>query len=263
MRPLQPARPPRPRLAATAIALLLMLAGAAQAALHVVDDFAAPAAPAFSVLAGIGERSFGQAAPVDGGVRDVYHHVYANPLDSVSALAVGNGILSSSDGVGVTSEVVVSWGAFTRPGGDPLQAGPRLALDWRGHDAFAIDFQAATKPLNLVVTLYTAAPLDLASALPSYYTTVGVNVAPPAGGGPLSVLLPFAASPGFNFAQVDGVALLINRAVGNVTQNAYNLDRLAVVSSVPDAPAPLLLLSGLGALCWLARWRRLVHGPLR
>lgn len=257
MRPSPSVRRSFARAAASAAALLLATT-AAQAASHVVDDFSAPTAPAFSVLAGIGEQTITQAAPVDGGVRDVYHHVYTNPLGSVSAVAVGNGILSSSDGVGATSEVVVSWGAFTRVGGDPQLGGPRLGLDWRGYDAFAIDFQAVSQVLNIAVTLYTAAPLDAANPLPSYYTTTGINVAAPMGGGPLSVLLPFAAGPGFNLGQVDGMVLLINRAVGNVTQNAYNLDSVGVVSSVPDAPASALLLSGLTTLWWLGR-RRLLH----
>ena len=238
------------------LAAWAVAASVAHAASLVVDDYAAPSAPSVSVLSGVGEATFNDFSPtVLGGVRGVYHHVFNDPLNSVSVVAVGNGLLSSSDGVGATSEVLVSYGAFTRPTGDPSVPGPLLGLDLSPYAAFAIDFTGVAIAMNINVTLYTSHPIDAAGA--DYYSTTGINVTPASPGGPLLVSLPFVADPDFNYAQVDGIVLVLNRAIGTeTTNNAFNLDRFALVSSVPEAPAPWTMFAGLLSLACVQAARR-------
>ena len=234
-----------------ALTLSLGAAGSAQAADFVIDSFSAPAPSTVSVLTTVGERSFNDfTATVPGGVRGIYHHTYTNPLGSVTALSVGNGLLSSSSGVQAQTEVLALYGAFTRPTLAVDVGGPRLGLDFSAYNAFQLDFTGATKDLNLVAVLYTANPLN--PIAPLYYSTAAVNVAPAAGGGALNVTLPFSLSDPFNFAQVDGIALVINRANGN-TGIAFNLDTFSVTSAVPEPPQTALLFAGLLVMAWLGR----------
>jgi hypothetical protein len=236
---------------------LTLSAAPALANSHLVDDFDDPVAPGVSVLTGEGDNSFVQFTDaVAGGVREVYHRAYLNPLGSVSAVAAGGGLLSSSDGVGVTSEVLVSYGSFTNPSSTPGTAGPFLGLDVTPFDAFQLDFGGIAQRMNINIVMYSSTPLDAASASPTYYTASAVNVVPDVPGGPLSVVLSFAdGAGGFNFNRVDGIVLVLNRAVGDVTNNAFNVDRFSLVSSVPESPTSALLLAGLGAGMLLSRRR--------
>lgn len=242
------------RAAALALTCTALAVGHAQAVTLVVDDYSAPVPARISVLTAVGEQNADDfSASVLGGVRGVYHHVYTNPLSSVAVLAVGNGVLSSSTGVRAQTEVLLSYGAFTRPTGDPSVGGPLLGLDSRPYNAFSIDFTGASTTLNLNAVMYTSAPLNPAS--PLYYTTVGVNAAPATPGGPLHVELPFALGDPFNFGQVDGIVLVINRANG-ATNVAFNLDSFSLVTAVPEPTPALMLGAGLVALAWLRQRRR-------
>lgn len=244
-------------IAGCVLAVCTGLSGLAHAATQRLDDFGGPTAPGASVLTATGESRLVQTDPsVLGGVREVYHHVYLNPLGSVSAVTAGGGTLSSSDGVGVTSEVLVLYGAFSHPEGVDGPPGPALGLDLTPYDAFHLDFSGIAQVMNINIVMYSSTPLDLDSASPTYYSAAGVNVAPDVPGGPLVLDLPFAADSGFNYASVDGFALVLNRAVGHVTQNAFTLDHFAVVSTVPENPSAALVLAGLGTLGWVARRRR-------
>lgn len=240
--------------AAFALALMagsLLTSGIARASTLLIDNFSAPTAPVTSVFTGVDEATFNQfTATVPGGVRGVYHHSYTNPLNSVAALAVGNGQLSSSSGVGVQTEVLVFYGAFTRPTLQPEVGGPLLGLDATPYGAFRFDFSGLSGVMNINVVLYTASPLDPVS--PLYYSTTGVNVAPASPGASLSFDLPFALSDPFNFARVDGIALVINRANG-ATGLAWNLDSFSLVSAVPEPAPAVLLLAGLAVLGWLGQ----------
>lgn len=237
-----------------AVALCLSIAAPAGATTLVIDDFDDPTPPSTSVLFAVGERSFNNFTPtVPGGVRGVYHHNYTNPLGSVAALSVGNGIVSASTGIGARTEVLLSWGAFTRPTGDPGVGGPLLALDARPYNAFQIDFTGVSQYSNLIAVLYTSAPLDAGN--PLYYTTAAVNAAPAVPGGPMSVTLPFTGDPNFNWSRVDGILLEIDRA-NSATNLSWNLDRLALVTVVPEPGAGALLLAGLAVVGWMLRRQR-------
>ena len=248
--PLRWARPA----AALALAGAALFSHAAHALSLLVDDFSAPNPASVHVLAAVGEQSFVDFdASVLGGVRGVYHHVYTNPLGSVAALAVGNGSVSSSTGVQARTEVLLSYGAFSRPSGNPNIGGPLLGVDGSPFNAFSMDFSGVSTVLNLNVVMYTAAPLD--PMAPLYYTTVGMNVAPATPGGPMHVELPFALGDPFNFGQIDGIVLIINRA-NNATNVAFNLDSFSLVSTVPEPGPGLMLAAGLGIVGWLQRRRR-------
>jgi hypothetical protein len=244
---------PPARLWAPAAWTYVLLAGpAAQASTLLVDGFDAPSAPVTSVFTSVNEELFNQFSPsVLGGVRGVYHHTYTNPLGSVSALAVGNGVISSSSGVGTQTEVLLMYGAFTRPTLDPVVGGPLLGLDSTPYDTFRLNFSGYSSVLNLNVVLYTANPLD--PSAPLYYSTVGINAVPAVPGGPMVVDLGFNPSnPDFNFAQVDGIAVVINRANG-ATNVSWTLDSFSLVSAVPEPTPAALLLAGIAVLGWLRR----------
>jgi hypothetical protein len=241
-----------------AVALLTAAAfGAspARAQSLLIDGFDAPSPPSVSVLTGVNEATFNNFTPtVPGGVRGVYHHPYTNPLDSVAELAVGNGALSSSTGMDARSEILVYYGAFTRPTLDPDVGGPRLGLDATPYNAFRLDFSGACSYLNINIVLYTANPTD--PGAPLYYSTVGDNYFPAVPGGAMSVVLPFQLGDAFNFAQVDGIALIIDRA-NNSTNVSFNLDSFSLVSTVPEPSPVVLLASGVGLMGWLLRRQRL------
>jgi uncharacterized protein (TIGR03382 family) len=69
------------------------------------------------------------------------------------------------------------------------------------------------------------------------------------------VELPFALGDPFNFGQIDGIVLLINRANG-ATNVAFNLDSFSLVSTVPEPGPALSLAAGLSLLAWVQRRRR-------
>lgn len=233
--------------------VLGLAAQAAQAQSLLVDGFTSPTAPLPSVFLGTGERSITElVGDVPGGVRTVYHNVYLNPLPSVSVAVAGNGVLSVSDGVGATSELLSLYGAFANGATSGATSGPHLNLDVRPYDSFELVFRGVQLAMNINVVLYTANPLDPAN--PLYYSTVGVNVAPAIPGGAVTVTLPFAATPDFNFADVDGISLVLNRAIGPLTGNGYTLDSFSLVTAVPEPGSAALMLGG--ALLLATRLRR-------
>lgn len=217
-----------------------------------IDDFDAPTVPSTSVSTGIGPRIFSDFAPsILGGVRTTTHNPYVNPLGSVAVVAAGGGSFSSADGVGAISEALIAYGAFANPAPGTGLGGPLLGLDLSGFDALRLEFAGVSDTLNLNFTFYTAAPIN--PSAPTFYTTSGINVAPSVPGGPLDVLLPFAPNPDFNFGQVDGIVVIINRSLGLVPNTAYTLD---TVSVVPEPSTVALCLGGLALLGWRLRRRR-------
>jgi hypothetical protein len=161
-----------------------------------------------------------------GGVRDTYHGIYKNPIDSVSAVGVGNGRLTVAQGTGTIAETLISYGAFTRTGCDPWSGGPGMRLDLSAFRALKLVFAGAEHAMNINVVYYTSAPLAVPGG--QYYTGVGLNVAPSAPGEALDVLLPAAQDPTFNWRQVDGIVVIINRS-GPIPHTSYTLDRIEFV----------------------------------
>jgi len=241
VRPLNCALPIR-HLVCTGVALISLLSLPAQAASLTIDSFDAPASPSVSVLTSVSEVSFEDlTTSVPGGVRYVYHHSYINPLNSAVVLSVGNGLLSSSSGEQARTEVVLGYGASG-------PTGPRLGLDFTPYTAFHFEFTGVSADLNIVAGLYTSNPL-----VPDvYYLNAAVNVAPAVPGGPLVFDLAFTPSATFNYAQVDGITLLINRSNSN-TGISYNLDSFSVTTAVPEPASALLLLAGIALVGTRAR----------
>lgn len=216
----------RAPLAAALGAAALALPAAAQ----VLDGFDAPT-PGWARTATGAPGSAGAllrvceaGLPVPGGARDITHNVYANPLASVSAVALGEGRLSVAQGTGLVAETIVAYGAFTRVGCDDTVGGPRLRLNLGSTRSLRLTFSGAEDAMNVVVVYYTSAPLD--PRTPLYYSTVAVNIAPATPGAPLQFKLPVGTDPAFNWRQVDGVVLLINRA-GPTPHTSYTLDQLS------------------------------------
>ena len=216
------------------------------AATLLIDDYSDPSPAATVVQVGIGSQyATGSGASILGGVHGVNLNVYTNPLNSVSALATGGGALSSASGVAARAEVLAFYGAFASPADNSTVQGPALALDVRPYRALALNFNGVSTTLNLNVTLYTRTPLDLSQ--PIYYSGTGLNVAPAIAGSPMYAELPMNFGDGFNFGQVDGIVLLINRANG-ATNVSFNLDNFSFVTAVPLPGAGMLLLLGFGTI---------------
>jgi len=180
-------------------------------------------------------------------------------------VSIGNGsasvlALDSTSGLG---EFVFDYGAFTRPTTDPGVAGPNLGLDLRSFDNFQVVLSAVNQGLNLVVTLFTAAPHLRPDGTPLYYLESGLNLSPATPGGPMVANLfldgrnPIAAAdaPYFNFSQVDGVFFEIDRS-GFSQGNRYSLDTLQFTQAVPEPASYALMGAGL-LLVALRRRRRL------
>ena len=222
------------------------MAFSAGAASLLIDDFSDPSPAATMVQVGTGSQYATSSSPaILGGVRGVSLNVYINPLNSVAAISHGDGALSSTTGVAARAEVLAYYGAFAGPTDNQAVQGPALGSDVRPYSALALDFTGVSTTLNLNVTLYTRNPLD--PSAPLYYSNVGLNIAPASPGGPLHAELPLNFGDGFNYGQVDGILLLINRANG-ATNISFNLDSFSFVTAVPLPGAGILLLFGLGAL---------------
>lgn len=224
-----------------------LLSLGATASTLVIDGFAAPTSPVIGVASGApgspgsALQMFDSSASVLGGERVVYFDITANSGSGGASIAVGGGLVHVQQEAGVAAEAVYNYGAFTGSYGVPDATGPFLGLDLSSYAALAFDFKSASDSLNLVFTLYTHAPLDPSN--PVVYATQGINVAPPPPGTPMTAWVVFDKRPEFNWAQVDGIAVLVNRA-NPVPGTSYRLEGLSFVSSVPEPHAAWLLLAG-------------------
>lgn len=138
----------------------------------------------------------------------------------MSVAVAGNGLLSVSDGVSATSELLALYGAFADGGMSGATSGPHLNLDARPYNSLELVFRGVQRAMNFNLVLYTVNPLDPAN--PLYCPSVGVNVALAIPGGAVTVTLRFAETSDFSFADVDGISLVLNRAVGPLTGNRWD-----------------------------------------
>jgi hypothetical protein len=209
---------------------LLLAAGAAaalqaQAAPIALDDFDAPTTPRVAAKLGTEDVFFRDFTSVPGGVRELTYNLYINPLNAVAAVSLGGGQMTMAAGTGALGETVISYGAFTRPDGPDI-GGPLLGIDLGSSRSIELAFAGVESPLNLVVVLYTSNPLP--GTEPLYYSQAAANSAPDVPGGPMTVKLAFDATNNFNYNQVDGVTVLIDRS-GSARQNSYALTSLRFV----------------------------------
>lgn len=209
----------------------LVLTGYANAATPlVVDKFDQPATPtnrvAYGALTSTTHTvSFNNLTnSVPGGIRGTTFNVYQDILKSISSVSVGRGTLSAAQGTGAMAETIINYGAFTRP--QPDVGDPLLNLDLSAYNGMKFSFSGVEDALNVNVVYYTSAPLN--PDAPLYYATSGVNIAPPSSGQPLTFVLNFSDVAGFNWAHVDGIAVIINRA-GPIPHTSYTLDTLTLV----------------------------------
>ncbi len=257
----------RARFAGLLLAGALACASAANAAVLVLDDFRSPSTPAFGVPTGTGaqffERSFGSFAGLAGQVREANYNLYYDPSSGGASASVGGGFAAVNASTDALGEYVFSYGAFTRPTGDPGIAGPFMGLDLRSFDTFSAEFSDVRFGLNINVVLYTSAPHLMPDGTPLYYLQSGINIAPVSEGSALAADLyldarnPIAAgyAPYFNFSQVDGVFLVIDRS-GYSAGNKYLLDTLAFTQSVPEPSSLVLMLVALAVVVTTVERRR-------
>jgi hypothetical protein len=98
---------------------------------------------------------------------------------------------------------------------------------------------------------------------PLYYLQSGINIAPASEGSAMVADLyldarnPIASpyAPYFNFSQVDGIFLVIDRS-GFSSGNKYLLETLEFTQSVPEPSTYALMLLGLAVAVTKARLRR-------
>jgi hypothetical protein len=157
-------------------------------------------------------------------VRDTGLNMYENNRDSIAAISLGDGHLNVAQGTNVRAETTIAYGAFTRVGGNPSVGGPLLGLNLTAYKNLQLEFAGAEDVLNVNVVYYTAAPFNAKG----YYSTTSINVAPSAPNAPLIFRLPMNNDPNFNWKQVDGIIVIINRS-GGASSTSYTLDTLKFV----------------------------------
>lgn len=220
--------------------ILMLPALRAQAAPKLLDDFTGPSPAYTTTVTGTNSDQTRDFTPtVPGGVRENTYNLYSNPSSSSVDVSIGDGSVAVSAGPGALGELLLAYGAFTRPiPEDPTIGGPLLGLDLSAYNAIQFNFISVGKPLNINYVLYTSDP-----GAGLYYNSAGINVGPSSPSAALSVTIPFAASA-FNFSKVDGVFLEIDRS-GSSVGNAYELDSVRfVTASVPEPQTWALLLAG-------------------
>ena len=238
-----------------AAVLGLALSAPLAAAPLLLDDFSDPSTAVMTTITGTNSVTFVDYGSMLGGVREIDYNLYSNPSSSSVGLTRGAGSVGINAGPDALGELLLSYGAFTRPSGDPTIPGPLLMQDLTPYNALKLDFTSVNEPLNINVVYYTSAPL--ASSCPPclYYSQSGVNIGPDMAGDPLSVVLSFDPTPLFDYGQVDGVIVLIDRS-GDSRGNAYTLDNMEFVNvPVPEPGTGQLLQVGLSLLPFLPRLR--------
>jgi hypothetical protein len=214
----------------TAVQLVSSSAVIANPAPLLLDSFDAPNASSHRVVKGKPDNATSKVVlyesnlPVRTGARDTGLNMYENPLNSLAAISVGNGNLNIAQGAKVRAETTIAYGAFTRIGGNPTVGGPFLKLNLKDYKNLQLDFTGAEDGLNINVIYYTAAPVT-----PNvYYSTKSINIAPPSPSAPLTVKLPMNNDSKFNWQQVDGIMVIINRS-GGEHSTSYTLDALKLI----------------------------------
>ena len=255
-------------LALAALLPTLCAAPAAYASDLLLDDFASPT-PAVSMMAP--SQNFvvsqpGTYAGVSGQNRAAYYYPYfpTTAAGAGNTATLGNGALTVAAAPGTIGEVGLGYGAYGAPGSSLQSNGPFLNLDLSGYNALRVGFASLAKPVNLIVSFYTSHPL--AGSGPLYYQDGEITLNPAAGGGAVSGNILFKGADAnqpaglFNFAQVDGIAFIVDRA-GSADGNSYQLSSLSFTQAVPEPASAALLIAGV-LVVWLRSGRRVQRGAL-
>lgn len=245
---------------------LLCTVPEASASSLLLDDFAAPA-PAVSLTAP--SQNFvtsqpGTYAGVSGQNRAAYYYPYfpSTAAAAGNTATIGDGAVTVAAAPGTIGEIGLGYGAYGAPANNLQSNGPFLNVDLSNYNDLRVNFSSLAKPINLIVSFYTSNPLPAPGG--TYYLDGEITLNPAAGGGPVSGDILFKGAdanmpPGvFNFAQVDGVAFIVDRAQSD-GGNSYQLTSLSFAQAVPEPPSVALLAVG-AMVAWLRRSRPLTAG---
>ena len=244
----------------------LWAAPTASASTLLLDDFAAPnltdslLAPSQDFVT----SQPGTYAGISGQNRAAYYFPYfpTTAAGAGSTATIGNGAVKVAATAGTIGELELGYGAYGAPASDLKANGPFLNLDLSGYDDLRLSFASLAKPIGLIIGFYTSNPVP--GSGPRYYLNGQITLNPSPDGGAVSGDILFkgadATSPPalFNFSQVDGMVLIIDRGVASAG-NSYNLTGLSFTQAVPEPASPALLLAGLvivGLRLAPRRWNR-------
>jgi len=243
-------------------ALLLAATLPARAAGDIVlDDFTSPAAP---VSVNSPTQDFvvstpGTYAGVANQFRAAYYWQYYPDTQQAPNLATIGGSASVVAAAGTIGEYGLGYGAYGPDLGSGQVNGAFLNQDLSAYNDLKVSFSHLDKPINLVVGFYTSNPVP--GSGPLYYWDGELNLSPAPGGGAITADFRFKdldKYPGsttadqFNFAQVDGIVFIIDRAA-IADGNSYSLTKLSFTQAVPEPASAALMLAGVASL---VAWRR-------
>jgi hypothetical protein len=200
-----------------------------------LDDFLAPATPWTRTATGAGDTApslvavcdAGLGLAVPGGARNTYHWINTNPQNSVSAFALGQGRLSVAQGSGAFGRTLIGYGGFTPWECNPT-AGRNLALNLEPYNRLRVAFAGVEDSVTVAVTYFTTAPKNPQN--PQFYAVTTLSKSS-VNGGALEVKVPMHDDPGFNWRQVDGIAVQV---IGTGTRpRSYTLSKLEFVFEDP------------------------------
>lgn len=228
-----------------AIAATFAAATAAQAAAtFVIDDYTNPTVA--NIYAAAGVATVANATEPGPPVRSVFADSYINPLNGVTTVTSGSGLVTLASPPGARAEVLLGYGAF---------AGASQSVDTTPYNFIRLNFARATDELNLNVLFYSASP----TGPNNYYLLSAINANPAAANNPFTVYIPISSLPGFNRADVNGFLLLIDRS-GSSFGASWALDSFALTSNIPEPTAWALMIVGFGLTgAALRRRSALVH----
>ena len=257
------------RTLACAAALVIGAApGLSRAAAPIVlDDFSTPATQANLLTAAqdYDTTDTGTFAGEAGQIRSSYYYHYWPTITTATAstATLGVGGVSVAAAPGEIGELALGYGSYAQGGGEN---GKPLGLDLSHDDDLQVHFASLTGPVNLLVGFYTEVPGSDAT----YYWNGELNYSPAHPGGPVTVDIlfkgrdqyqssypPVFSDPSqYDFAEVDGVDLIVDRAAQS-DGNSYEITGLDFTTApVPEPSQGALYLAAGAVLALVVRKRR-------
>ena len=263
---LHPSRPARAFACAAAALLLSAPALSSAAAPLVLDDFSTAASQPdlLTDTQNFVTTDTGTFAGQPGQLRSGYYYHYWPTVTTAttSTATLGVGGVSVGAAPGEIGELALGYGNYALGGGSN---GQPLALDLSHYDDFQVTFSGLSGPINLLVGFYTSVP----GSSGDYYWNGEVNFVPTPAGGPATVDILFkgrdqyqSGSPpvfsdpaGYNFASVDGVVFIVDRAAQS-DGNSYRITNLSFTTAPVPEPSQWAMFLAAGAVFGLLMHKR-------